>query len=93
MPRYYLHPVFDVPPILPISPLGIDTELMLDLRPGAMIHHLENFYVVLDEKPIQDTLNDAVHFMACLQEEYSGMDKASDIREKLRQGWWPGQQR
>jgi len=93
MPKYYLHPVFDVAPILPFSPLVIDTDLTLDLRPGAMIHHKENFYVVLDEKPIQDTMHDAVHFMACLQEDYSGMDKAADIRENLRQGWWPHQRR
>jgi hypothetical protein len=89
MPKYYLHPVFDVPPILPSSPLMIDTELTLDLRPGAIIHYGGNYFVVLDEPPIQDVQNNTVHVAVSLQEDFSAMNPEEQLECCHKTGYWP----
>ena len=89
MPKYYLHPVFDVPPILPSSPLVIDTELTLDLRPGAIIHYGRSYFVVLDEPPVQDVQNNTVHVAVCLQEDFSAMNQDEQLGCYYNKGYWP----
>ena len=89
MPKYYLHLVFDVSPILPSSPLVIDTELTLDLRPGAMILHQGSYLVVLDEPPIQDVQNNTVHVAVCLQEDFSAMNQDEQLDRYYKTGYWP----
>ncbi|MBL0530159.1 hypothetical protein JD474_13960 [Aeromonas caviae] len=89
MPKYYLHPVFDVPPILPSSPLVIDTDLTLDLRPGAMILHQGSYLVVLDEPPIQDVQNNTVHIAVCLQNDFSALSHDEKLNCYHKTGYWP----
>lgn len=86
MPKYYLHHIYDEPPIL------IHTDLVLDLRPGSMIRHERNFYVIQDDAPIQYPYRDEVHLSVSLAESISG-PKADTTWDLLMDGWWPDQRR
>lgn len=80
MPNYYLHHTHGQPP------LSVLTDLVLDLRPGAIIQVSTDFFEVLGGRPIiQNTSSHAVHVHVEYVKEISGHN-ARKFNEALALG-------